>query len=93
MAWILVLLFVVMSKPGFVALVQRDRLGGRGAQGLPISTKPELVPLVVVGQQRPGSPAFFGGGGTQCKGLLSRQMASRSAITTPDLRVGKSSLR
>ena len=36
---------------------------------------------------------FFGGGSTQCKGLLSQQMASRLAKTTPNLRVGKSSLR
>ena len=34
----------------------------------------------------------YGGGGTQCKGLLSQQMASGSAITAPNLRVGKTSL-
>ena len=93
MAWILVLLFVVMSKPGFVALVQRDRLGGRGAQGLPISTKPELVPLVVVGQQRPGSPAFLVGAALSAKGSSLDEWRARSAITTPNLRVRKSSLR
>ena len=35
----------------------------------------------------------YGGGGTQFKGLLSQQMASGLAITTPNLRVGESSLR
>ena len=50
------------------------------------STKPGLVPLIVGAQQHPGLPALFGGGGTQCKGPLSQQMASRPAIATPNLR-------
>ena len=36
---------------------------------------------------------FFGRGSTQCKGPLSRQMASRSAKPTSNLRVRKSFLR
>ena len=45
------------------------------------------------GSATPWLACLFGGGGTQCKGLLSQQMASRFAITTTNLRVGKPSLR
>ena len=59
--------------------------------GVGFSTKPELVPLVVGGQQRPGSPAHMVGAALSAKGSsLNKWLLS---LTTPNLRVGKSSLR
>ena len=53
------------------------------------STKPELVPLDVGGSAMPWLACPYGGGGTQCKGLLSQQMASQVGQNHPKLEGGK----
>ena len=80
-------------RSGVASCTRSNAIAKPAHMGSGLQQQARAGPPCCRGSAAPWLTCLYGRGSTQCKGLLSQQMVSRSAKPTPNLRVGKLSLQ